>query len=117
MSKWMAKRSTGAEVITTPSNTTEQWLVQTVKRHAQQANIGMPEVAIFHSPEMNAFATGANKNNALVAVSSGLLDNMTQAEAEEVKFALRDLVFSLHDPDAQLQAKLDRHWFPCTPRI
>ncbi|WP_111980227.1 protease HtpX [Algibacillus agarilyticus] len=84
MSKWMAKRSTGAEVITTPSNTTEQWLVQTVKRHAQQANIGMPEVAIFHSPEMNAFATGANKNNALVAVSSGLLDNMTQAEAEAV---------------------------------
>lgn len=84
MSKWMAKRSTGAEVITSPSNSTEKWLVDTVARHAKIAGIGMPEVAIFHSPEMNAFATGANKNNALVAVSSGLLDHMTQEEAEAV---------------------------------
>lgn len=84
MSKWIAKRSVGATVIEQPSNSTEQWLVETVRRHAKQAKIGMPEVAIFHSPEMNAFATGANKNNALVAVSSGLLKNMTKEEAEAV---------------------------------
>ncbi|MCU4674638.1 protease HtpX [Catenovulum sp. 2E275] len=84
MSKWMAKKSVGAIVIEQPSNSTEQWLVETVRRHAKQANIGMPEVAIFNSPEMNAFATGANKNNALVAVSAGLLNNMTRDEAEAV---------------------------------
>ena len=84
MSKWMAKRSVGAYVIEQPKNNTEQWLVDTVKKYAKQANIGMPEVAIFESPDMNAFATGASKNNALVAVSTGLLHHMTQEEAEAV---------------------------------
>jgi heat shock protein HtpX len=84
MSKWMAKRSVGAYVIEQPKNNTEKWLLETVKRYAQQAKIGMPEVAIFDSPDMNAFATGANKNNALVAVSTGLLQHMTQEEAEAV---------------------------------
>ena len=84
MSKWMAKRSVGAYVIEQPQNNTEQWLLDTVKRYAKQANIGMPEVAIFESPDMNAFATGASKNNALVAVSTGLLHHMTQDEAEAV---------------------------------
>ncbi|EGM77749.1 Zn-dependent protease with chaperone function [Rheinheimera sp. A13L] len=84
MSKWMAKRSTGAVVITTPSNATEHWLVSTVQRQAKQAGIGMPEVAIYDSPEINAFATGMSRNNALVAVSTGLLHAMTQQEAEAV---------------------------------
>lgn len=84
MSKWMAKRSVGAHVIETPSNATEQWLVNTVKRQAEQAGIGMPEVAIYDAPEINAFATGWNRNNALVAVSTGLMNNMTQDEAEAV---------------------------------
>jgi heat shock protein HtpX len=84
ISKWMAKRSVGAQVIEVPSNATEQWLVNTVKRQADQAGIGMPEVAIYDAPEINAFATGWNKNNALVAVSTGLMNNMTQDEAEAV---------------------------------
>ncbi len=84
MSKWMAKRSTGAVVIEQPQNSTEHWLVDTVRRQAQQAGIGMPEVAIYDSPEMNAFATGMNRNNALVAVSTGLLHNMSQQEVEAV---------------------------------
>lgn len=84
MSKWMAKRSTGAQVIETPRNAAEQWLVETVRRQAQQAGIGMPEVAIYDSPDVNAFATGMNRNNALVAVSTGLLSNMTRDEAEAV---------------------------------
>jgi heat shock protein HtpX len=84
MSKWMAKRSTGAVVITTPSNATEHWLVSTVQRQAKQAGISMPEVAIYDSPEINAFATGMSRNNALVAVSTGLLNAMTQQEAEAV---------------------------------
>ncbi len=84
ISKWMAKRSVGAQVITTPSNATEQWLFNTVKRQAAQAGIGMPEVAIYDSPEINAFATGWNRNNALVAVSTGLMNNMTSDEAEAV---------------------------------
>lgn len=84
MSKWMAKRSVGAYVIEQPQNDTERWIVETVKNYAERANIGMPEVAIFQSPDMNAFATGANKNNALVAVSTGLLENMTKEEAEAV---------------------------------
>jgi heat shock protein HtpX len=84
MSKWMAKRSVGAHVIESPSNATEQWLVNTVKRQADQAGIGMPEVAIYDAPDINAFATGWNKNNALVAVSTGLMNNMTQDEAEAV---------------------------------
>jgi len=84
LSKWMAKRSTGAEVIEHPRNDTETWLLETVKRQATQAGIGMPEVAIYNSPEINAFATGMKKNDSLVAVSSGLLDNMSQDEAEAV---------------------------------
>lgn len=84
MSKWLAKRSTGAYVITQPRNEAEAWLVNTVQRHAQKAGIGMPEVAIFDAPEMNAFATGMNKNNALVAVSTGLLRGMDRREVEAV---------------------------------
>lgn len=84
MSKWIAKRSTGAKVIKEPSNATEQWLVETVRRQAQQAGIGMPEVAIFNSPQVNAFATGASRNSSLVAVSSGLLQSMSKPEAEAV---------------------------------
>ena len=84
ISKWMAKRSVGAQVITAPSNATEKWLFNTVKRQAERAGIGMPEVAIYDSPEINAFATGWNRNNALVAVSTGLMNNMTQDEAEAV---------------------------------
>lgn len=84
MSKSMAKRSAGVHVIETPRNETEQWLVSTVARQAKQAGIGMPEVGIFDTPDMNAFATGANKNNALVAVSTGLLRNMSREEAEAV---------------------------------
>jgi heat shock protein HtpX len=84
ISKWMAKKSMGVRVIETPSSSTELWLVDTVKRFAADAGIGMPEVGIFDSPEVNAFATGANKNNALVAVSSGLLRAMSREEAEAV---------------------------------
>jgi heat shock protein HtpX len=84
MSKFIAKRSVGAYVIEQPRNQNETWLVETVQRQAQQAGIGMPEVAIYDSPEINAFATGANRNNALVAVSTGLLRNMSADEAEAV---------------------------------
>ncbi|MFW6342994.1 MAG: protease HtpX [Halothiobacillaceae bacterium] len=84
MSKWIAKRSVGAQVIENPRSEIEQWLVETVRRQAREAGIGMPEVALYDSPEINAFATGANKNNALVAVSTGLLHNMTRDEAEAV---------------------------------
>src|SRR5919199_200262 len=84
MSKWMAKTSVGAQVIETPSNGTERWLVDTVQRHAQRVGIGMPEVAIYDAPEINAFATGWNRDSALVAVSTGLLNNMSAEEAEAV---------------------------------
>ena len=84
LSKWLAKRSTGAMVIEQPRNEVEQWLVATVQRQAQQAGIGMPEVAIYDAPEINAFATGANRNNALVAVSTGLLRGMDRDQAEAV---------------------------------
>ena len=84
MSKWIAKRSVGAIVIEQPANQQETWLLDTVKRQANQASIGMPEVAVWDSPEINAFATGMNKNNALVAVSTGLLRTMTKDEAEAV---------------------------------
>ena len=83
ISKPMAKWSTGAQVIEQPSNSTEQWLVETVRRLADRAGIGMPEVAVFEG-EANAFATGAFKNDALVAVSTGLLANMTREEVEAV---------------------------------
>lgn len=84
MSKWIAKRATGAHVIAQPRNRTETWLLQTVERQSQRAGIGMPEVAIYEAQEINAFATGMNRNNALVAVSTGLLQNMDRDEAEAV---------------------------------
>jgi heat shock protein HtpX len=84
MSKSMAKRSMGVHVIDQPGNQAERWLVETVYRQAEQAGIGRPEVGIFDSPQPNAFATGANKNDALVAVSTGLLHHMTQDEVEAV---------------------------------
>ncbi|CED71227.1 probable protease HtpX homolog [Aliivibrio wodanis] len=84
MSKSMALRSVGGEVIEQPRNETEHWLMQTVSRQAQQVGIGMPTVAIYDSPDMNAFATGAKRDDSLVAVSTGLLHNMTRDEAEAV---------------------------------
>ena len=84
ISKWMAKRMTGAIVIDGPSNNVEKWLLDTVKKQSKIVGIKMPEVAIFPSPQMNAFATGASKNKALVAVSQGLLDSMSQGEIEAV---------------------------------
>ena len=84
ISKWMAKRMTGSKVIENPSNNIEKWLLDTVKKQSKIVGIKMPEVAIFPSPQMNAFATGASKNKALVAVSQGLLDTMTQGEIEAV---------------------------------
>ncbi|MBM9537553.1 protease HtpX [Desulfobulbus alkaliphilus] len=84
MSKWMAKRMTGAQVITTPRNQTETWLLETVKRQAAHAGIAMPEVAVYNSDAPNAFATGMNKNNALVAVSTGLMRLMNVDEVEAV---------------------------------
>jgi len=84
ISKWMAKRMTGAKVIENPSNNIEIWLLDTVEKQSMIVGIKMPEVAIFPSPQMNAFATGASKNKALVAVSQGLLDSMTKGEIEAV---------------------------------
>lgn len=84
LSKTMAKRATGAQVIVQPRNEAEKWLVSTVQRQAQAAGIGMPEVAVYDAPEINAFATGASRNNALVAVSTGLLRSMSRDEAEAV---------------------------------
>ena len=84
MSKWSAKRMVGAQVIVNPFDPTERWLVDTVKRLSLSAGIGMPEVAIYDAPDVNAFATGWNRNSALVAVSRGLLDNMNKDEAEAV---------------------------------
>ena len=84
MSKWIAKRATGARVIEQPANATEKWLYDTIKRMAQKSEIGMPEVAIYDAPDMNAFATGMKKNAALVAVSTGLLSNMSKDEVEAV---------------------------------
>ena len=84
LSKWMAKRSMGVQVIDQPKNSTEQWLIDTVRREADAAGIGMPEVGIFDSPAPNAFATGMSRNNALVAVSAGLLNSMNSDEVEAV---------------------------------
>ena len=84
ISKWMAKRMTGAVVINEPKTNIEKWLMTTVQNQAKIVGIKNPEVAIFPSSQMNAFATGASKNNALVAVSQGLLDNMSQGEVEAV---------------------------------
>ncbi|MBX3688815.1 protease HtpX [Dokdonella sp.] len=84
MSKWIAKFTTGAQVIIQPRNATEAWLVDTVRRHAEKAGIGMPEVAIYDAPDMNAFATGMTRNSSLVAVSTGLLQNMERNEVDAV---------------------------------
>lgn len=84
MSKWMALRSVGGEVIEQPRNETEHWLLETVRRQSQQAGIAMPQVAVYHAPDINAFATGARRDASLVAVSTGLLQNMSRDEAEAV---------------------------------
>ncbi len=84
MSKWMAKRSTGAVVIEQPKSAAEAWLLATVERQARAAGIDMPEVAVYDAPEINAFATGMSRNSALVAVSTGLLRSMSQDETEAV---------------------------------
>ena len=84
ISKWIAKRTTGARVIEQPASEDEHWLVETVRQHAQAAGIGMPEVAIFPSPSPNAFATGARRDSALVAVSAGLISNMDRQEISAV---------------------------------
>jgi len=84
MSKTMAKRGMGVQIIETPSNSTEQWLVSTVERQAREAGIGMPEVGIFSSPQPNAFATGMKRDDSLVAVSTGLLQHMSSDEVEAV---------------------------------
>ena len=84
LSKWMAKRSTGTQIIEQPRNESERWLVQTVEQLAREAGIGMPEVGVFHSEASNAFATGWNRNNALVAVSTGLLSRFDRNEVRAV---------------------------------
>jgi len=84
LSKWMAKMSVGAQVIAEPRNESEQWLFNTIRTHAQNAQIGMPEIAIYDAPEMNAFATGMSKNHALVAVSTGLLRSMNRDQVSAV---------------------------------
>ena len=84
LSKWSAKRGMGVHIIEQPDSQTEQWLVDTVRKQSNQANIGMPEVGIFQSDSINAFATGMSRNNALVAVSTGLLAGMNADEAEAV---------------------------------
>jgi heat shock protein HtpX len=84
ISKWMAKRTTGMQMITEPRSEGERWLVETVRRQAEKTGIKMPEVGIYDAPEINAFATGPSRNNALVAVSTGLLRAMDRDEAEAV---------------------------------
>ncbi|GAC15480.1 protease HtpX [Aliiglaciecola lipolytica] len=84
LSKFMAKRAMGVHVIEQPTDSTQRWLVETVRRQAEMAGIGMPEVGLFNSPSPNAFATGWNRNNALVAVSTGLLSHMNKNEVEAV---------------------------------
>ena len=84
LSKWTAKRLTGAQVITEPRNAAEAWLVETVRQHATRAGIGMPEIAVYDSPDPNAFATGMNRNKALIAVSSGLVTSMRREEVDAV---------------------------------
>ena len=84
LSKWMAKRATGAVVVEQPRSEAEAWLLETVRRQADAAGIRMPEVAVYDAPELNAFATGATRNSALVAVSTGLLRGMNRDEVEAV---------------------------------
>jgi heat shock protein HtpX len=84
ISKWSVKQSMGVHVIEAPSNSTEFWLVETIRKYSQEAGIRMPEVGIYESPDVNAFATGMSKNSSLIAVSTGLLQQMTRQEAEAV---------------------------------
>jgi heat shock protein HtpX len=84
ISKWTAKKAMGVHVIVTPANSTEFWLVDTIRKYSEQAGIKMPEVGIYDSPDVNAFATGMSKNSSLIAVSTGLLQQMTRQEAEAV---------------------------------
>jgi len=84
ISKWSAKKSMGVRVIEAPANSTEFWLVETIRKYSEKAGINMPEVGIYESPEVNAFATGMSKNSSLIAVSTGLLQQMTRQEAEAV---------------------------------
>lgn len=84
ISKWMVKRTMGVQVIETPSNSTEFWLVDTIRKYSTKAGIKMPEVGIYDAPEVNAFATGMSRNSSLIAVSRGLLQQMTRKEAEAV---------------------------------
>jgi len=84
ISKWSVKKSMGVHVIDAPSSSTEIWLVETVRKYSTEAGIKMPEVGVFDSPEVNAFATGMSKNSSLIAVSTGLLQQMTRKEAEAV---------------------------------
>ena len=84
LSKWIAKRSAGVQIITQPNNATEHWLMDTVAKQAKQAGIGMPEVGVFNQDQANAFATGWNKNNALVAISTGMLSRFDRDEIEAV---------------------------------
>ncbi len=84
MSKWIAKRTTGAQVITEPRNDSERWLLDTVRSESQKAGIGIPEVAVYDAPDMNAFATGMSRNHALVAVSTGLLQSMDRNQVQAV---------------------------------
>ncbi len=84
VSKWMARKTMGVRVIEVPSNAIEAWLVDTVRKYARQAGIGMPEVGIYEAPDANAFATGMSRNKALIAVSTGLVQQMTREEAEAV---------------------------------
>jgi heat shock protein HtpX len=84
ISKWMAKKTMGVQVIEAPSNPTEFWLVETIRKYAAETGIKMPEVGIYDAPDVNAFATGMSKNSALIAVSTGLLQQMTRQEAEAV---------------------------------
>ena len=84
ISKWMAKRATGMQLIESPKSELEIWLVSTVRRQSEKAGIKMPEVGVYDAPEINAFATGPSRNNSLVAVSTGLLRSMSRDEAEAV---------------------------------
>ncbi|MDP2811689.1 MAG: protease HtpX [Rhodocyclaceae bacterium] len=84
ISKWSVKKAMGVHVIEAPSNSTEFWLLETIRKYSAEAGIDMPEVGIYESPDVNAFATGMSKNSSLIAVSTGLLQQMTRQEAEAV---------------------------------
>ena len=84
ISKWSVKRAMGVHVIETPANSTEFWLVETIRKYSTEMGIKMPEVGIYDAPEINAFATGMSRNSSLIAVSTGLLQQMSRSEAEAV---------------------------------